>query len=131
MTYATAIDCCSTHSCGRCRRADLALNGLRLMLAENKSTNSTKSQVGAWTAAITACGKNGRIDTALRLFVSMQRQFSIKPNVVTCGSLTDSLVKAGRIEEALDVLKYMKDEGIFPGMFAIYFQVKQVLPRNH
>lgn len=28
--------------CGRCRRADLALNGLRIMLLQKKAENNTK-----------------------------------------------------------------------------------------
>jgi pentatricopeptide repeat protein len=45
----------------------------------------------------------------------MQRQFQVKPNVVTCGALTDSLVKAGRVSETIQILQYMKSEGIVPG----------------
>lgn len=45
----------------------------------------------------------------------MQRQFQVKPNVITCGALTDSLVKAGRVAETIEVLQYMKNEGIVPG----------------
>lgn len=88
------------------------------MLSEKKAENRNKplvNEVGAWTAAITATGKNGRIDTALRLFDAMKSQFSVSPNIVTCGSLTDSLVKAGRIPEAVQVLQYMQTEGIVPG----------------
>lgn len=113
VTYCALID-----ACGRCQRPDLALSGLRLMLLDKKTENSTKplvNEVGAWTAAIHACGKYGGIDTALRLFDAMQRQFSVKPNVVTCGSLTDSLVKAGRVSETIKILQYMKNEGIVPG----------------
>lgn len=107
-----------SNSCSRCRRPDLALNGLRLMLYEKKAENRTKplvNEVGAWTAAITACGKNGRVDTAQRLFDAMQRQFSVKPNIITCGSLADSLVKAGRVEDCIRILQFMKSEGIAPG----------------
>lgn len=82
---------------------------------ESTSSSLLSCRSGAWTAAITACGKYGRIDTALRLFDAMQRQFQVKPNVVTCGALTDSLVKAGRVSETIEVLQYMKSEGIVPG----------------
>lgn len=118
------VFCVTLTRCGRCRRPDLALNGLRIMLSQKKAENNTKplvNEVGAWTAAITACGKYGKIDTALRLFDAMQRQFYVKPNVITCGSLTDSLVKAGRVSETIDVLQYMKQEGIAPGMHYFLF----------
>lgn len=71
-------------------------------------------EVGAWTAAVDACGKAGRVDTALRLFWTMQPKFGVLPNTVTCGCICDSLLRAGRTEDALEVLRYMKEEGIEP-----------------
>ena len=126
MTYSALID-----ACGRCRRSDLALQGLRIMLRQkledsiqlarmkgtadvNPSKNYTLSgEVGAWTAAINACGKAGRLETAIRLFYTMPN-FGLKPNTITCGSITDSLLRAGRTADTLDILRYMKNEGIQP-----------------
>lgn len=125
MTFSALID-----ACGRCRRSDLALQGLRMMLRQKQedvkslalqgrndlgdSKNYTlPGEVGAWTAAINACGKAGRLDTAVRLFFAMSN-FGVQPNTVTCGSLTDSLLRAGRTAETLDVLRYMKRAGIPP-----------------
>ncbi len=131
MTFSALIDVC-----GRCRRSDLALKGLRMMLREktrrkrhaieNNYFDVTKSgpnqqfvlynEVGAWTAAIDACGKAGRIDTALRLFHKMPN-FEVKPNTVTCGALTDCLLKSNSknyLAETLKVLRYMKTEGMEP-----------------
>ena len=74
------------------------------------------NEVGAWTAAINACGKTGRVDTALRLFRTMQK-FRVKPNSVTCGCLTNCLLKTTpiRMKDTLEVLQYMKQEGLVPG----------------
>ncbi|KAL7471815.1 hypothetical protein ACHAXS_012140 [Conticribra weissflogii] len=121
VTYCALIDVCS-----RCRRVDLALNGLRIMLKQRSGANTTNAlprnqqrplpnEVGAWTAAINACGKSGRTDTALRLFRTMQ-SFGVKPNAVTCGCLSDCLLKSEpmRIAETLEVLRYMKSEGLVP-----------------
>jgi len=72
------------------------------------------NEVGAWTAAMDACGKAGRVDTALKLFSVMRSKFGVRPNTVTCGCLTDALLRAGRTAETLDVLRYMKEEGIEP-----------------
>lgn len=78
-------------------------------------TNYTLSgEVGAWTAAINACGKAGRLDTAVRLFFAMDETFGVQPNVVTCGSLTDSLLRMGRTADTLNVFRYMKRTGIRP-----------------
>lgn len=116
VTYCALIDVCS-----RCRRVDLALKGLRLMLKQKAGSKVPVqhrrplfNEVGAWTAAINALGKAGRLDSAMKLFNTMQ-VFGVKPNAVTCGSLTDSLLKGNRVTETLEVLKYMKGEGLVPG----------------
>ena len=129
MTYSALID-----ACGRCGRSDLALKGLRIMLRQKASDQQTlvndpqrrnthykgkpenyslSNEVGAWTAAINACGKAGRLDAAIQLFYSMPN-FGVKPNTVTCGCLTDSLLKGGRIAETLKVLRYMEEHDIAP-----------------
>jgi pentatricopeptide repeat protein len=123
MTYCALIDVC-----GRCSRTDLALAGLRIMLKQKSiggrdeaggsayQQQALFNEVGAWTAAINACGKSGRTDTAIRLFRTMQK-FGVKPNSVTCGCLTDCLLKTNpiRIAETLEVLQYMKSESLVPG----------------
>jgi pentatricopeptide repeat protein len=116
MTYSALID-----ACGRCRRSDLALKALRLMLDQKAQEQETvregrhtlSSEVGAWTAAINACGKAGRIDTAVKLFHSMTN-FGVHPNKVTCGCLLDCLLKNGRVGESLSLLRYMKKNRIAP-----------------
>jgi len=160
MTYCALIDVC-----GRCRRSDLALKVLRMMLRRRRLPSSKASshdpihrsktrpkkgrsetsipkgdmsttlnpppnyhEVGAWTAAINACGKSGRIDTAIRLFYTMQK-FEVTPNVITCGCLMDCLLRRnyfqysstpslseGRwyVNELLDILRFMKEQGIVP-----------------
>jgi len=135
MTYSALIDVC-----GRCKRCDLALQGLRMMLrqkaADQEYLRQSRDQeqqqhpkkisykgkpenyilpneVGAWTAAINALGKEGRLRNAMRLFDAMPN-FGVLPNTVTCGCLTDSLVKHGRTADALKVLRYMEDKGIAP-----------------
>lgn len=118
-TYSALIDVC-----GRCSRSDLALKGLRLMLdqkaQEQRMLHSSAqrgytlpSEVGAWTAAIDACGKAGRIDTAQKLFYSMPN-YGVYPNTVTCGSMVDCLLRNGRTAESLDVLRYMEKNRISP-----------------
>ncbi|KAL9186182.1 hypothetical protein ACHAXT_005420 [Thalassiosira profunda] len=125
VTYSALIDVC-----GRCRRTDMALNGLRTMLKQKSKESlasrrrnvpiyhqqSLYNEVGAWTAAINACGKGGRVDTAIRLFRTMQ-SVGVKPNSVTCGCLADCLLKASpvRMAETLEVLGYMQKACIAPG----------------
>ena len=117
MTYCALIDVCK-----RCHRSDLALRVLRMMLRQNTDAPSGQkpmdNEVGAWTAAIDACGKEGRMDTAMRLFRSMcSPKFShLKPNMVTCCSIMDGLFKKKilNMDNVVEVLKYMKGEGLEP-----------------
>jgi len=120
MTYSALIDVC-----GRCRRSDLALKGLRLMEDQKaherqllnlpqEKRHSLPAEVGAWTAAIKACGRTpGKIESAIKLFYAMPN-FGVYPNTVTCGCLADCLLRQGRTTESLEVLRYMKKNGISP-----------------
>ena len=116
MTYSALID-----ACGRCNRSDLAMQGLRTMLRQRaqhidkygSEANTLPNEVGAWTAAIDACGKAGRWETAISLFYKMEA-FGCEPNTITCGCLTDSLLRNGRTAETLEVLRHMKTRNIAP-----------------
>ena len=120
MTYSALIDVCA-----RCGRTDMALKGLRTMLRQkaserralrkkgNRKTYALFNEVGAWTSVINALGKAGRVDTVMRLFQSMPKT-GVQPNTVTCGCLVDSLLRHGRTTDTLNVLRYMKREGIAP-----------------
>ena len=125
VTYSALIDVCR-----RCNRVDMALNGLRTMLKQKAEANLASSndttrhiyhhkplqnEAGAWTAAINACGKSGRTDTAIRLFGTMQK-VGVKPSSWTCACLSDCLLKSTpiRIKELEEVLQYMKVAGLVP-----------------
>lgn len=119
MTYSALID-----ACARCGRTDMALKGLRAMLRqkskeqramrpESRQNYLLYNEVGAWTSAINALGKAGRVETAMRLFQAMPKT-GVKPNTITCGCLADSLLRHGRTADTLNVLRYMKQEGIAP-----------------
>ena len=128
LTYSALIDVC-----GRCQRSDLALKALRLMLRDEQLQRRklraqrqhedkvriamSEQTVGAWTATINACGKTGRIETAIKLFFVSMPQFDVKPNIVTCGALLDALLKNGRTNIALDVLRYMTTHNIEPSKY--------------
>jgi pentatricopeptide repeat protein len=91
-------------------------NSVNKNIENQQKTKPLANEVGAWTAAIDACAKADRLDTATRLFYSMPK-FDVKPNVYTCGALMDGLLKSNSenyLDETLNVLKYMKEEGIAP-----------------
>lgn len=119
MTYSALID-----TCDRCGRTDMALKGLRTMLRQkskeqrgmkkrDREKHSLFNEVGAWTAAINALGRAGRVETALRLFHSMSKS-GVQPNTITYGCLTDCLLRNGRTTDALNVLVHMKRKGMAP-----------------
>ena len=119
MTYSALID-----ACARCDRTDMALKGLRAMLRQKSKEQRAMrhesnrnyllfNEVGAWTSAINALGKAGRVETAMRLFQAMPKT-GVQPNTITCGCLADSLLRHGRTADTLNVLRYMKQEGIAP-----------------
>lgn len=97
-------------------------NGLETEAANNSNEKNSAehkyvilpNEVGAWTAAINACGKANRFDTSIRLFYAMYPNFNVQPNTITCGCLTDSLLRGGRIADAVNVLRYMKLHSIPP-----------------
>ena len=107
----------------------------------NNLSSIWNNEVGAWTSAIHACGKCGRIDTAKKLFHVMHTKFRIKPNIITCGCLIDCLLKQQQqllqnnnyksssksstsastlsknndyTQDIVEVLKYMQSNGLEP-----------------
>eukprot|EP00536_Pseudo-nitzschia_multiseries_P005467 jgi/Psemu1/238532/estExt_Genewise1.C_1020044 len=60
--------------------------------------------------------KLGDLDAAEDLMVQMQTK-PVRPNVITCSCLLDSLLKQGRTAESLDVLRYMKSNNLRPSEY--------------
>lgn len=61
----------------------------------------------SYTGALTACSHAGLIDEGLRIFNKMKRVRRIAPRIEHYGCLVDLYSRAGRLEEALDVIKNM------------------------
>ncbi|XP_020203161.1 pentatricopeptide repeat-containing protein At1g05750, chloroplastic [Cajanus cajan] len=61
----------------------------------------------SYTGALTACSHAGLIDEGLRIFENMRRVRRILPRIEHYGCLVDLYSRAGRLEEALNVLKNM------------------------
>jgi pentatricopeptide repeat protein len=69
-----------------------------------------------FSAAISACGKAGKVDKALELFEEM-KDLGIRPNAFTYTALMSAYGNAGQPAEALEWFKEMKDRGIRPDAF--------------
>ncbi|XP_027342905.1 pentatricopeptide repeat-containing protein At1g05750, chloroplastic [Abrus precatorius] len=82
--------------------ADEALNFFNSMQKEGFEPDGV-----SYTGALTACSHAGLIDEGLRIFDKMKRVRRIVPRIEHYGCLVDLYSRAGRLEDALDVIKNM------------------------
>ncbi|KAI9107683.1 hypothetical protein K1719_021346 [Acacia pycnantha] len=61
----------------------------------------------SYTGALTACSHAGLIDKGLQIFNDMKRVHRITPRIEHYGCIVDLYSRAGRLEEALEVIKNM------------------------
>ncbi|XP_073058791.1 pentatricopeptide repeat-containing protein At5g66520-like [Primulina eburnea] len=83
-------------------RGNTALEFYHLMLQEK-----VKPDEVTFVAVLCACSHAGLVDEGWDYFVSMSRNFSIKPRIEHYGCLVDILSRAGLIEDAYDFIKNM------------------------
>ncbi|TKY48679.1 Pentatricopeptide repeat-containing protein [Spatholobus suberectus] len=82
--------------------ADEALNYFNSMQKEGFEPDGV-----SYTGALMACSHAGLIDEGLRIFENMKRVRRIAPRIEHYGCLVDLYSRAGRLEEALNVMKNM------------------------
>ncbi|KAG6390777.1 hypothetical protein SASPL_148522 [Salvia splendens] len=68
------------------------------------------SNLNVVAALISMYGKHGRVHSALRIF----DEIDVKRDVVLWNSLIDGYARTGLLEEAMELLRLMKDHGIRP-----------------
>ncbi|EOY33313.1 hypothetical protein QUC31_019009 [Theobroma cacao] len=61
----------------------------------------------SFTGALTACSHAGLVDEGLRYFGIMKRVYRISPRIEHFGCIVDLYSRAGKLEEALDVIENM------------------------
>ncbi|XP_061349332.1 pentatricopeptide repeat-containing protein At1g05750, chloroplastic-like [Gastrolobium bilobum] len=83
-------------------QADEAVSFFNSMKKEGFEPNSV-----SYTVALSACSHAGLIDEGLRIFYNMKRVSRIAPRIEHYGCLVDLYSRAGRLEEALHVIKNM------------------------
>ncbi|KAF8403323.1 hypothetical protein HHK36_011425 [Tetracentron sinense] len=63
-----------------------------------------------------ACSHSGLVDEGRRIFYLMSKDYSMRPDVKHCTCMVDILGRAGRLDEALELIDNMKvekDEGLW------------------
>ena len=78
------------------------------MVAQNCHPNTR-----TFSSLITACGRDGNIEEAERLFQVM-KEFGVEPNVVTYNALIDMYGRGGECEMALQKFKELELAGLEP-----------------
>ncbi|KAL5081965.1 hypothetical protein RYX36_010386 [Vicia faba] len=61
----------------------------------------------SYTGALTACSHAGLIDDGLKIFADMKRVCRVSPRIEHYGCIVDLYSRAGRLEEAWDVIEKM------------------------
>jgi len=96
--------------------ADEALSFFRSMKKEGLEPNGV-----SYTGALTACSHAGLIDEGLKIFADMKRDRRNSPRIEHYGCLVDLYGRAGRLEEAWDVIQKMPmkpNEVVFGSLLA-------------
>ncbi|XP_021715670.1 pentatricopeptide repeat-containing protein At1g05750, chloroplastic-like [Chenopodium quinoa] len=78
-----------------------------LKLFETMQIEGFKPDGVSFTGALTACSHAGLVDQGLIYFEDMQRVYNLSPRIEHYGCLVDLYSRAGRLENALNVIKNM------------------------
>jgi len=101
-------------------RCDDWRKGLKLFdhllrrLIEKKPEEDPALVVSAYDALISACGKAGEWETALRLFGELQSERGLEPTAATFRASIRACEKAGRREEASELFADLRRRGLTP-----------------
>ncbi|XP_059318059.1 pentatricopeptide repeat-containing protein At1g06143 [Lycium ferocissimum] len=63
-----------------------------------------------FVSVLTACTHAGLVEKGRKIFLSMTREYGIRPEMEHYGCMVDLLCKAGLLEEALDIIRSMRIE---------------------
>ncbi|XP_031260446.1 pentatricopeptide repeat-containing protein At1g05750, chloroplastic-like [Pistacia vera] len=102
----------------------LAVNGFAEETLEHfnlMQEEGFKPDAVSFTGALTACSHAGLIDNGLQYFDIMQKAYRISPGIEHYGCLVDLYSRAGRLEDALNVIENMPmkpNEVVFGSLLA-------------
>lgn len=88
-----------------------ALGTFDMMLSSGTLPNAI-----TFVSLLYACSHSGLIEEGVRFFASMWDEYSVRPDVKHCTCMVDLLGRAGRLDEAFELVESMtieKDEGLW------------------
>ncbi|CAL5057097.1 unnamed protein product [Urochloa decumbens] len=97
-TWNSLINCLALHGCSE--RAIAVFNEMR--------DEGTEPDVVTFVGLLNACTHGGFVDEGLRYFELMQHEHGIEPEIEHYGCIVDLLGRAGRFEDALNVISNMR-----------------------
>jgi len=80
---------------------------------EDMKRSLVEPDEGVFLAAMTACLHSGKVELGLKIFDSMRNDYKIEPTLKHYTSLVDLFGRAGRFDEALEILNSMPVEPDF------------------
>ncbi|XP_074334343.1 pentatricopeptide repeat-containing protein At1g31920 [Apium graveolens] len=100
LTYSVMISGLATNGCSA-----EALMVFSKMLEEGLEPDDV-----VYVSVLSACGHAGLVEKGLQLFNRIKNEHTIEPTIQHYGCLVDLLSRAGRLDEALEVIKNMPME---------------------
>lgn len=100
LTYSVMISGLATHGCGA-----EALMVFSKMLGEGLEADDV-----VYVSVLNACSHAGLVEEGLQLFDRIKNEHKIEPTIQHYGCLIDLLGRAGRLDEAFEVIKNMPTE---------------------
>ncbi|CAL9096771.1 unnamed protein product [Musa acuminata var. zebrina] len=70
------------------------------------------------TAVLTACSHSGLVEEGLKYFKTMQNVYGIEPKKEHYGCIVDLLERAGRFDEAMQIIETTEDDSFILGTLA-------------
>nr|XP_017233947.1 PREDICTED: pentatricopeptide repeat-containing protein At1g31920 [Daucus carota subsp. sativus] len=100
LTYSVMISGLAAHGCG----------AEALMVFSNMLEEGLEPDDVIYVSVLSACGNAGLVEEGLQLFNRMKNDHNIEPTIQHYGCLVDLLGRAGRLDEAFEVITTMPME---------------------
>ncbi|CAL9056440.1 unnamed protein product [Musa banksii] len=79
------------------------------------------------TAVLTACSHSGLVEEGLKYFKTMQNVYGIEPKKEHYGCIVDLLGRAGRFDEAMQIIETTEDDSFILGTLAAACRIQQIV----
>lgn len=89
---------------------DMYAKSGQLHFAESIFKEMEERDLGSWNSLIAAHSIHGNGDTVLKIFSELRRSKTLNLNGITFTNVLSACAHAGKVEEGLEIFKYMKTE---------------------